>query len=430
MSQETSTDRQPGHDAPDGVWTGAPGPFADTLADPFDYYERARREAPVHFDPDLNAWLVTRMDDLRQVTRDIATFSSANALRPIGRLHPAAFPVLAQAYGIGSNATNADGDEHRRLRAPMVPWFGEEGVARVAPYVRRRAIELLDELAATPRADLIAAYALPLPIDVIAELFGIPEADRAALRDRVDRANWVINPHSIHSAEQAVDGAHGMVEAQNMIADAIVERRLHPRDDLLGDLAAAYLPGQGPTTRDELAQAVPAAYGLLVAGHRTSTALIGNAVQRLLTERDRWEALVADPGLIPSAIEEVLRYDTPVQGFFRVTTRPTTLGGHDLPAGADVLVLYGSANRDEALCPHAGDFDLTREPTRHVAFGYGAHTCVGARLARHTVETTLELLTSRLPGLRLDPDREVERYPRLIEHGPATLPVLTGAATA
>jgi cytochrome P450 len=160
---------------------------------------------------------------------------------------------------------------------------------------------------------------------------------------------------------------------------------------------------------------------LLIAGHLTTTALIGTALLHLLHDRPQWELLCARPELIPAAVEEAARFDTALQGFRRITTRPATIAGTDLPAGAAVFVAFGSANRDEAGGGRPDVFDITRTPVRHLAFGHGVHGCPGAQLAREQVKITLETLTSRVPGLRLAPGHDSTMLPTMIHRSPRTL---------
>jgi cytochrome P450 len=157
---------------------------------------------------------------------------------------------------------------------------------------------------------------------------------------------------------------------------------------------------------------------VMVAGHTTTSSLLGTGLVHLLEDRSRWLLLRERPELIPGAVEEMARFDPAVQSFFRVTTRPAEVGGVRLEPGTELLLLYGSANRDEALCEHPEEFDITRAPTRHLAFGMGLHACVGAGLARTELRVSLETLTRRLPDLRLDTDQEIRIRPGLNHRGP------------
>jgi cytochrome P450 len=189
-------------------------------------------------------------------------------------------------------------------------------------------------------------------------------------------------------------------------------------------MVQALAPGTAELTLDQRGELVSNLQNLLIAGHLTTTALIGTAVLHLLRHRAQWELLCTRPELIPAAVEEAARYDTAVQGFRRITTRPVTLAGTHLPAGAEVFVAFGSANRDEASYDRPDVFDITRTPTRHLAFGHGLHACPGAQLAREQVRITLETLTRRLPALRLAADQPVTMLPTLIHRSPQQL-VLT-----
>jgi cytochrome P450 len=186
---------------------------------------------------------------------------------------------------------------------------------------------------------------------------------------------------------------------------------------LLSEVVAALAADDGPLSLEQEAELARVVMGLFVAGHITTSGLVGNGIRHLLSHRDQWELLCDRPELVENAVEEIARYDTPVQGFLRITTQPTTLGAVQLPHGAEVLLLYASANHDQALCQHPEVFDITRRPTRHLAFAAGRHTCVGAGLSRRELAATLRTLVRRLPTLRLVPDQEFQVQGMLTAHG-------------
>ena len=216
-----------------------------------------------------------------------------------------------------------------------------------------------------------------------------------------------------------------MVALQHLLDGYARARRDDPRDDLCSEMVSALAPGDGELSLEQRGEIVSNLQNLLIAGHLTTTALIGTALLHLLRDRPQWELLCARPELIPAAVEEAARFDTAVQGFRRVTTRPVTIAGTDLPAGAAVFVAFGSAGRDEDAGERLDVFDITRAPVRHLAFGHGVHGCPGSQLAREQVRITLETLTGRLPGLRLAPGEDSEMLPTMIHRSPRTLLVVT-----
>lgn len=396
-------------------------PWGAHLADPYPFYAQAREKEPVFFSPAVNAWVVTRHDDVRDVLRHPEVFSSANALRPMTTVHPATVTELRKGYPQATRPVQSDGEEHRRLRAPLARGLSPAKVDAAEPLIRRRAGELVDAFAADGHADLMRQYAYRLPVDVISHLVGLdPDDMELAYTGSYGGIQMIAARRP--EAEQAA-GARELVRFELRCGEYAQARRAEPRDDLISDIVTSLWPGEGPLTPEQEAHAAKIVSGLYVAGHVTTTALIGNAVVELLTHREQWERLCAQPAAIPAAVEEIARFRTSVQGFLRVTTRPATVGGVDLPAGAEVLLLYGSANRDEAVCERPEEFDVTRPPTRHLAFGTGVHACAGSGLARRELTVTLEVLTRRLPTMRLVDDQDFAINSPMTSRGPTALQV-------
>ncbi|WP_423834869.1 cytochrome P450 [Streptomyces manipurensis] len=391
--------------------------------DPYPLYERARRSEGLTYVPECDAWLVARDRDVREVLLRAEEFSSANSLLPDVALSEAALGVLPRGFGPRPTVVSSDGAAHRRHRAPLNRGMSAGRVAALVPYARRVARELVEGFAAGGSAELVADYARRLPGLVVGRLIGLDPADvPAAVHGGYRAEELLFRP--LPAAEQ-VAAAEDVVALQHLLDGYVRERRARPREDMCSQLVAALAPGGGELTLEQRHELVTSLQNLLIAGFLTTGALIGTALMHLLGEEDRrqWRMLCAEPALIPAAVEEAARHDTAIQAFRRITTRPVTLAGTDLPAGAAVLVAYGAANRDGERHERPGEFDITRPvDRRHIAFGYGPHGCPGSRLAREQLRLTLELLTERLPGLRLDRDRPPPRMlPTLIHRSPEAL---------
>jgi cytochrome P450 len=307
-----------------------------------------------------------------------------------------------------------DPPDHTRLRKLVSAAFTRRRCELLAPRVQDLADELVAGFADRDEVDLVAAFAHPLPITVICELLGVPEADRGAFR------GWT---------KPLVAGGMAGFEAYSTAATALVgylrellaRKRREPADDLLSALVAVR-DGGDALTEDELTSMV---FLLLVAGHETTVNLIGNGVLALLTHPDQRAALRARPDGIAAAVEELLRFDGPLQSAIpMISARATRIGGTPVPAGELVVVSLMAANRDPARYPDAARLDLGRDATGHLAFGHGVHHCLGAPLARLEGRIALATLLDRFPGMRLAaPADELSRAPGLLMNGLNELPV-------
>ncbi|MET9956772.1 cytochrome P450 [Streptomyces sp. NPDC006339] len=399
--------------------------------DPYPLYARARRTPGLTYVPTLDAWLVSRDADIREVLLRPQDFSSAQALRPDVRPAPAALAVLGGGFAPRPTVVSTDGPAHRRHRAPLNSGLSAARVAALTPYVTHQAETLAeafaDTITAHGHADLMAHYARVLPGAVIGRLLGLDPADvPAAVHGSYSAERLLFRPLP---EDEQITAAQDVLALQHLLDRYARDRRDRPRDDLVTALVTALAPdsglGPGPRglTEDQRCELVANLQNLLIAGHLTTTALIGTTVLHLLRHRDQWELLCDRPELIPAAVEEAARYDSAVQGFRRTTTRPVTLAGTELPAGAVLFLAYGSANRDPARHRDPDTFDITRPPPRprHLAFGHGPHGCPGSRLARVQLHATLGALTRLLPDLRPLDDRPAPMRPTLIHRSPEEL---------
>lgn len=358
-----------------------------------------REESPVHLQPGLDGetpiWFVTRYDDVVTVLTDNERFVvdaklalTEDELRALDEASP-----LPNDDRVNTNLLTMDGEDHRRVRQLVAKAFTPRMVERLRPRIEEIADDVVDRVAAEGRMELVDDFAFPLPIIVIAELLGIPAEDRD--RFRVWSNSFLLPPLTDELREQFLRHTDEFVAYLDVL---FAKRRAEPSDDLLSALVQAEEHGDRLSENELYSMAVL----LIVAGHETTVSLITNAVLALLGQPDELERLQADPSLMRNAVEELLRYDSPVERTIaRWVTEDTQFGGQSIARGDLVIAVVGSANRDDAQFPDADVLDLGRTANRHVGFGRGPHFCLGAPLARLETEIALETLLRRLPSLRL-----------------------------
>ncbi|MEU8777693.1 cytochrome P450 [Streptomyces sp. NPDC048606] len=384
-------------------------------ADPYPFYAALRAAGPVHrVGPDTSVtpdggpyWLVVGHEEARQALTHPAILKD---WRTSG-LYPDIEPTAAN-----SNMLESDPPHHTRLRRLVAREFTARRVEALRPRVRQVTEELVDAMAARPgrSADLIEALAFPLPMTVICELLGVPDLDRERFRQW---SNEVVAPRSVDANGEA------HVQLSAYLAD-LVEAKAHtPGEDLLSALIRTRDEDGDSLSADEL---IGMAFLLLIAGHETTVNLIGNGVRALLEHPGQLAALRADyDGLIGGAVEEMLRYDGPVQNAtYRYAAEDAEIGGVVIPAGAVVLVSLAGADRDSARFAEADVFDIRRAPQGHLAFGHGLHFCIGAPLARMEGRIAIRTLLERFPDLAADPaGGPLDWLPGSLMRGVSRLPV-------
>jgi cytochrome P450 len=385
--------------------------------DPFTVLAQARREQPVFYAPELRLWVVTRHDDVLTVLKDHRTFSSVGALTSAAGTRPRKVTeILAEGHPDMPYIIEVDPPLHDRIRGLVARAFTPRRIEALEPRIEEIAAELIDGFAALGRVDIVEAFAWPLPLRVLGELFGFPEQDLVSIHHW--GTDWLLLQQDRPTAE-LLEHARGLVELQRYCVDAVEQRMLRPTDDLLGALVAANDTSADPLSAVEIA-GLP--LDLMVAGHVTVTRAIGSTLARLFVEPELREHLL-DPLLAPKAIEEILRLESPAQGLFRRTTREVELGGATLPEGARVMAHFASANRDECVFADADAYSPERgDMGKHLAFGKGIHFCIGAPLGRLELRVALPMLISRLPGLRSG-EGEPVREPVFFARGFSSLPV-------
>lgn len=383
-------------------------PFAE---DPYAFYRLARDEEPVTFSPGLQAWIVTSYKYIQQILLQPETFSSRDTLTSPVIFSQRALEELIQGYLPVPIVLNSDGIDHTRFRVPLTKAFAPARIRALEPFVREVAQTLVDAFISTQRTDIVSQFAYPLALEAVFTLLGIPRKDIE--RTRQWSQDWLMLMSVQLEEEIQVACAKSTVAFQQYLADLVAERRMTPQDDLISSLIL-YASGEDPLTETEL---VITLQGLILAGHESTTNMIGTGLLLLLEQPERWRLLCDHPEYIPSTVEEILRFDAPIQMFARTATREVTLGGVTLPEDAALLLIYGSGNRDEAVFAQADEFQLQRTPNHHLAFGHGVHFCVGAALARLEGRIAFEVLCQRLPHLRLVPGQKLTHIPTLLFRG-------------
>jgi len=388
-------------------------PFHDAfIANPYPFYEVARRSAPVFYSEEIDHWVVSRYADIKQIIMDDETFSVRNTLTPITPLSEAAQKVLQEGgWRLTPALGNNDRPDHSRFRQNLMRIFTVQMMKDAEPYVRGLVNSLVDKIEQKGEAELIDELIFQFPALVVLHMLGFPEAEMPVLiAGGKDRNQFIFGQPS---EEEQIEMARNVASLFSRCAELVERKRKDPGDDTTSALL---------TLRDENGQLVfntdevtSVLFAFFTAGHETTASLIGNSIRHLLTHRDQWEKICQDPSLIPNAVEESLRFDSAVVGWRRFATRDVEIAGVTIPEGSQVLLLLGSANRDEEVFESPDRFDITRDNAQmHLSFSKGIHTCFGNVLARQEIRVVLEVLSSRLPGLQLAGDQDFELMPNLV----------------
>ncbi|MFG3016459.1 cytochrome P450 [Streptomyces cinerochromogenes] len=383
-----------------------------------DRWRGLREAGPVRYDEKQGVWQVLDHETVATVLADPATYSSdLSSLTPT----QSDFETFRQGNFVGM-----DPPEHRKLRTLVSQAFTPRVVQGLGPRIEAVSARLLDEVADRDRFDLVDALAYPLPIIVIAELLGIPAEEHRLFQEWAsvlfggDQLGEAPDMADLERALEAI--APTVREMNDYMLDHIRARRAHPGDDLTSRLIAAEVDGVRLADQEMVGFVAL----LLVAGHITTTALLGNAVVTFDRHPGTDAALRADPARIPAAVEEVLRWLPPFPELGRRVTRPVTLGGHDLPADALLMAHLGAANRDPARFDTPDAFDATRNPNPHLTFGHGIHFCFGAPLARLEARIALRMLHERFRTLVIPSYEDIAYQNPAVIIGVRHLPVEVG----
>ncbi|HSK66622.1 MAG TPA: cytochrome P450 [Anaerolineales bacterium] len=416
-------------------------------SNPYPFYDMLRKHDPVHWDDEMGFWVLTQYTDIDSLYTDERFSRAQGLMRGFKRLSETDRSIASPVYhSFSQTVFYADPPYHTHLRGLMNHAFTPRRVERLRPYIQRTVDELLDTACAKPVADIIQDLAYPLPVMVIAELLGLPAGDRAMFKkwsDDLFAILGTVRPKSHELLERAAQSLEEMTDYVRALSRA---RRESPQDDLLTalltftendtlDCPHPHRPNTHPAgegvvlersassdlTGEELVANINI---LLSTGHETTTHLLGNGLLALLQNPDELRKLQARPALLASAIEEMLRYDNPVQITYRSAVEEAEIQGRRIRKGDLVNTIIGSANRDPQRFTHPDRFNITRNEGRHLGFGVGIHFCIGAPLVRLEAEIIFETLLRRFPELRLATDSlEWQEHPifRGLKHLPVYL---------
>jgi pimeloyl-[acyl-carrier protein] synthase len=368
----------------------------EVLADPYPLYARLRQEAPVYFDPFLHAWVVTRYADVLKV---LMTFSADRTPSPeqLSAMGMSAIGPIAQV--MVKQMLFLDPPAHTRLRSLAATVFSPRRVKVLEEHIRAIAHDLIDKVLAGGRMDVMSDIAEPLPAIVTAELLGVPVEDHDQLKDwSKDFAemlgNYQHNPNRIPGVLKSTEAMTGYFRAR------IAEQRDSPQEGLIQSLLSAEIDGDRLSEEEVIANTIVT----MVGGQETTTNLIGNGILTLLRNPEEKNRLMSDYSLIPSTVEELLRYESPSQQTGRIAREDVEIGGQKIKKGQAIIAVMASGNRDPERFRDPDTLDIARTDNRHLAFGWAAHFCFGAPLARLEGQIMLETMLRRLPQLELETD--------------------------
>jgi cytochrome P450 len=389
------------------------------LADPFTVMRSLPlTDRPVFYAPAIDYYVVTRYRDIESIFSDHHSYSAAAAQLPLVELDARARKILLDGgHRPQPSMVSLDEPEHARLRRPTARAFSARRAAEMEPRIQLILDNLLDEIRPTAPFDLVSTLTFPLPATVVFSFIGVPESDYPQLKQwsgyRAKLA-W-----GRPAAEEQVEHALNMTVYRRYLRELVAAKVADRGDDFTSALLAIHDEQPDQLTQEEIASIL---FSLSFAGHETTNYLIGNALRRLLGVPSRWEEIVADPALIPGAIEEILRYDPSVPVWRRATKRPVTIAGFEIPEGAKLFLWLAAAGRDPTVFPDPDRFDMRRANARHhLAFGKGIHFCIGSALGKLEARLALEALAKRFPNLQLIPGEELTFHPNISFRGPQTL---------
>jgi cytochrome P450 len=387
----------------------------EVIENPFDFYRAARDEAPVYQLPGTNIFFVSRYDDVRQALKRTGEFSNEFAEElnvPIK--NPQAQAIYEQGWQTADTLLTLDPPRHKVYRSLLNKVFSNKRVEGMHDYMVQIVNELIDGWIDDGEVDLLERFCVPFPIWVIADQLGVPREDLPLFKHWSDC--FASRLSRFADEEKEVEDAEAIVAFQHYFVDKIAQLREAPQDNIISDLAQARIDDDRLLTTEELLSILQQ---LLVAGNETSRASIAGGVVDLIQNPDQFALLQADPSLIPNAVEEILRLETPSCGLWRIVKSDTELAGVPVPAGSMLMVRFASANRDDRVFADGEQMDVRRHNADdNLAFGQGVHFCLGAQLARKELNVAFAALLERTTNWRLTPGRNsLKHWPNLILRG-------------
>jgi len=376
-------------------------PFAaDYLQDPYPFLRAVREQEPVFYSPELDYWVISRYEDVQDCFFDQERFSAAIALDPIVPPYQSSFEImLRHAFEPGASLVNEDPPLHHQRRKRLARAFSPQRMKTLEPFVRELATRYIDRFVRRGHADLVGEMFYELPALVVFKFFGVPDEEVEMVKAYAGPLALFIWGHpSEVEQNRLVDMLGAYASYSRMHIKRLTEQGARA-EAIVSDYVQAHIEDPELFPESYIAGLLP---NFLYAGHETTTSQSGNALRILLENPTQWQRLCADRELIPNAVEECIRAVSSVIAWRRLTKTAVTISGVEIPAGAKLLIYSGAANRDPDVFACPEQFDLERDNAkRHISFGYGAHLCIGAPLARLELKVMLEELSRRLPHMRL-----------------------------
>lgn len=391
----------------------------DYLENPYPQLAKIREEHPIFYSKKLGYLVVTRMEDLREVFRDHDVYSSENVQDPVFPICDRAAAILAhEDFNPVAVMSNRQQPDHTRIRKHTQDGFSGRRMKILEPYIQRRSQELIDAMITKGGpVDFVSAFGHPLPGQIIFRFIGFDEADDEQLM------SWTGNRLAFTwgnpDEDEQIDIAEKMMKYWRYCRTFVASRFKDRKDDLTSELLNAHEANSEELSYREVESII---YGHSFAGHEIVSNFMSNSLLCLLQQRDNWDAICKDPKLIPNALEEVLRFESPQTSWRRKTNVDTHIAGVDIPAGTQVFLSLGAANHEPSLFDSPAEFDIRRKNARkHISFGHGIHFCLGARLARLEATVAIEALAQRIPSLRLVDGQALDYSANITFRGPKAL---------
>ncbi|EFE66577.1 MULTISPECIES: cytochrome P450 [Streptomyces] len=391
----------------------------------YEFFSLARHEAPVFYNEETDYWVVTRRQDVLSVFKDPARFSAANVLDPL-EAHPEELTrfLADNGFTVEPVQSNTDRPKHGRIRQCAGQFLNPKRYRDYEPRIRALVQEYVHGLRGKDEVDIVAELTHEMPARVVFMLLGVDDVDPLLIK------RWALNRATMiwgkPTRQEMIDAGHELNDFFHFCKGIVEDRKRAPRDDYPSRLLELRGDDDSVLTENEIVCLV---FALLLAGHEAVTNGLTISILTLLEHREAWEELVADPALIPRAVEEVLRHSTPVLTWRRKALEDVELSGVTIPAGSKVLLSLASANHDEDRYARPSDFDIHRVNARdHLSFGYGVHVCMGAPLARAEMRIVLEELVDAFPGMELVEGQQPEWTRTMAHRGPQSLKVRLGGS--